>query len=310
MFIKKESVCVIILCLGLLLLTGCGTSALPEGDAAVQQHNNAPAQEKVEPLQDEADSTPAAGDGIYYEAGDADKVSREYYDTSTSVDKEYNILHFDGRVYTSLNQFVDEEEQKQPEENYLGEAYMNAVSDWSATKEEIVQCEEEGKIYSVDGYPQESVVCISYIDHVPPAKRNFLCRAYFICLNGMSVKQGSELFQERLHFENMEKVSLRVRKEKKSYPLSQQDVNAFLDELNSKEFEPTRRNSFGSTAKRAINFRKADFLIFEDKIGLKFELYLAPSGKVMYLSPEGTEFVVSIGEDVYKKLMEAAGFGE
>lgn len=296
-----------------IVITGCaGAPAKQEPESSGQDGASEPftAEETPQPVPD--------GPGVAYEALDPRDI-RDVYDPLSQY--ACGSLHYDGRIYTSMPDLSELPEGEEEASEPLEHVYLNHGYTLSSNKEELAECTNEGEIYSVDGYDTKDLVCVIYTANLPEeydedgnitnAGETADYRQYFICLNGIRVEKGSDLFVDRLAptqtgeiywKPGTQKASQSGNKGKDSFVrLSQKKASDLLEKINQAKFLKTKRTSMGSDEDRMVS-PSAGQLKIRDQNGLEYCFDVNKKGQIAYLSPEGTEFVLDMGAKWLKQM--------
>lgn len=154
---------------------------------------------------------------------------------SISENSSANMIAFfiyQGRVYV-------QDEWLSNAHNLIGEHLGTAtgsINEWTK-KEDYVELSGSvyGDFYSVQGYDPSFMLCMSHDDGTVST---------YVNNNGITLKYGSELFEDRLHIhDNLEKITYQTRDDwfydtgiTAELKLDSVEIDAFLNALNSAEF--------------------------------------------------------------------------
>lgn len=154
---------------------------------------------------------------------------------SISENSSANMIAFfiyQGRVYV-------QDEWLSNAHNLIGEHLGTAtgsINEWTK-KEDYVELSGSvyGDFYSVQGYDPSFMLCMSHDDGTVST---------YVNNNGITLKYGSELFEDRLHIhDNLEKITYQTRNDwfydtgiTAELKLDNVEIDAFLNALNSAEF--------------------------------------------------------------------------
>lgn len=154
---------------------------------------------------------------------------------SISENSSANMIAFfiyQGRVYV-------QDEWLSNAHNLIGEHLGTAtgsINEWTK-KEDYVELSGSvyGDFYSVQGYDPSFMLCMSHDDGTVST---------YVNNNGITLKYGSELFEDRLHIhDNLEKITYQTRNDwfydtgiTAELKLDSVEIDAFLNALNSAEF--------------------------------------------------------------------------
>ncbi|WP_343208576.1 hypothetical protein [Anaerolentibacter hominis] len=233
------------------------------------------------------------------------------------------LVVYQGRIYTQGSQYIGEDAAKVKElvGDYLGYAKGN-ISEWSKQDDYAKEFAStvSGEIYSVKGYDSSFRLCMqgvytendgTEVDYVE----------FYENLNGISITTGEDIFGSRLNMkENWESAKFQEHENwDNGWPdyiyqelpgITQDDLNAFLDELYAGKFVNMWRsdqysdpNAKEDTNQRDIYSEPSGHLFFYMKDGTKVELRLFEGGYVGY-QHLGWYFVEMPGQ-IFEKIFAA-----
>ncbi len=240
-------------------------------------------------------------EGVYYEAVDEKEISKKYVSGIILS----CLLHYNRKMYLSTNEFSTEEKSELHIEDILGdeiaEVYGNERVYWSIDDSELYEVTITGKLHKVKGYDESFRVAIYYENYIESMNIKFYGIIVFDNLNGITLDNGNELFEERLHLNKSVKLEAGVLGQKPYSELDVEDegVGAFFKALNEGRFIETEENEY-----QEYQLKKGCQLIFYDAAGLTTELYVFEEGKVVMKSYEGTDFVIEVDPAACKGIME------
>ena len=171
----------------------------------------------------------------------------------------------------------------------------------------------EGKVFEVKGYDTDFRICIRNEIEDENGKKQ-LSIEYLDHLNGIKIKNGSELFEQRLHLSNrIAAVKWQshedwdnARGNLQNAQIGNKLWTEFIDQINKGEFVDTWNPE--NTDKSIYDARKQSHLVLTMDDGTVVRLRLLEGGYVGY-EPLGWYFV-KIPGDVFNKVFDLCGGNE
>ncbi len=256
-------------------LASCGKS--DGGSKESKTDLSSAAVETDEPSQDSAEE-----DGIYLPSIYKEDVSLEVDPMQQYSGSE---LWHDERMYesASIRQYENPIDMSDYEE--IGKVYGNGGIYWADGEDMLAQATGEAVLYKVDGYDEKDIVCM-YFENTTLGKDTYYELRYFICLNGIYVKTGKDVYEDRLHIENFDRVSISKKSSDdpgkvESYDVSgKSEIDTLFDKLFKSEILDldTAKDNWHHFVDDGVKRR---ILRFEDKNGETiFELNVFENGYV------------------------------
>ncbi len=158
----------------------------------------------------------------------------------------------------------------------------------------------KGDFYAVKGYDPSFMLCMKYATGEV---------SLYVCNTGITMKYGSELYEERLHLsENYDTVQYEGRdswyqSENERYQIEGNSdiIYQFLDGLNSAEFVPSDSISLADNSSDVFSKMELYHLYFNMQNGTDVHLRLLKDGYVLY---QGIlDICVQIPDEVYSQLL-------
>ncbi|MBO5283455.1 MAG: hypothetical protein J6B43_10085 [Lachnospiraceae bacterium] len=262
---KKLLALKIIFALLAVTLTGCAASELPQDD---KELNN-----------------------IYY-PGISRTTLKHVYNYMASY--AYNLLYYDGSVYTSFYINSVQDRSEIPMENVAGrelaKVYGNHEIYWSVDENDLANSTLIGTIYSVNGYDEDFRVCIYYEKTWPQTVYGL---QIFEKLNDITLCKGSELYQDRLHLDQAVAV---YDADNHNFSLTEQPLVEFMEALFDGPFMEADADICS-----VIDHSEAKALYFEDALGLITQIDIYSEGYVVMRKHEDL-FVVQIDPVISEKI--------
>ena len=203
---------------------------------------------------------------------------------------------YQGRIYREYKRVYSD--------NIVGELLGTAkgsINEWTS-EDGFVELagSVSGDFYAVNGYDPSFMLCMKYDNgHI----------LTFVCKNGITLKYGSELFEDRLHlsgnFVAVECESWESRFYSKgnivSFSSNEMDiVNSLINEMNAAKFIPVNDIPL-SEEEESIFDKKIYYIYFKMQNGMTIELGLVEGGYVFF---EGIrEICVQISQDTFHSLI-------
>lgn len=230
--------------------------------------------------------------------------SMELPDDNSAMDM-IGIVVYKGKIYTQAEYlYVDEKTRSSFVGKYLGTA-SGTIDEWSQKDEYQQELASNviGDVYTVNGYDPDFRICI------PKMYEDIEFIAFFENLNGITLKNGNDLYGNRLHLkEDYIDVTYQLHSDwnyekgnfKKFREVTTTNFNQFIDVLNQSPFvelkgEPSIYNSDILQT----------HLFFKMKDGTTVELRLFENGYVGYQGMHGQIFV-HITDDIFNQIFSAA----
>jgi hypothetical protein len=271
--------------------------------------------------------------GIYYEPLETDMLKQPQDSTSQ---KACSLLFYNGKIYTcstltmicstnSLKEFNQMFHKMQLEE--ISDVYTYDAIHWSTDKTLLYEPKEEhgryakdeGKLYKTKDYPQNRLCICNKSEYPLISDKNdqiVYTIEIFTCLNGITLNQGKELFQDILHLEDIENVTAwkwvnyatDERGPKVLVKPDEEIFSSFLSALNEGKLLSTENASEIiekiEEEEGYIIWEFSNCFVFEDSYGVKEIVHILPNGYGVFFSPEGTPFMVQFDAKLYEQLVK------
>ena len=185
---------------------------------------------------------------------------------------------YQGRVYVH-------DEWLSNAHNLIGEHLGTAtgsINEWTKKKDYVeLSGSVYGDFYSVQGYDPSFMLCMSHDDGTVST---------YVNNNGITLKYGSELFEDRLHIhDNLEKITYQTRNDwyyetgiTDELELDSVEIDAFLNALNSAEFMLLDDIPLNEDDLSVYDAKEIYHLFLEMKNGMIVHLRLFEGGYVNY----------------------------
>ncbi len=137
--------------------------------------------------------------GVYYQKIDEKEIGQRYNALASYI---YGLLHYDDKIYTSSLHYSSTEKGTLDLNSILGDEIETVLGNhgvfWSTDGEELSEVTYEGRIYQIKGYDEAFRIGIYYEISMPLAD-TYYHLIIFEHLNDVTLRKGSELFDDRLH---------------------------------------------------------------------------------------------------------------
>lgn len=277
-----------------VLIIGAGALILPE---VIDGKVGTASQSETESQEAQNDN---AVEGVYIpviELPDAE---------SAAVMDMLGLVVYQGRIYTEAECYFGEAAEKIEAlvGEHLGTAKGN-IDEWSSQYEYSAEFASTvgGEVYSVNGYDTSFRICI-YGKYEDENHNHTVWIKFLDCLNGITLKTGAELFQDRLHIsERTEAVLLEKQGDENStaenIPTADIDQNAWRNFWNQADSgEIINMRNYGAQNNQIL-------LILSMSDGTVIRLRLIEGGYVGYDALGG--YFVKISEETFNAVYDACG---
>lgn len=275
-----------------VLIIGAGALILPE---VIDGKVGTVSQSETESQEAPSDN---AVEGVYIPAIELPDAE------SAAVMDMLGLVVYQGRIYTQAEYYFGEAAEKIEAlvGEHLGTAKGN-IDEWSSQDEYSAEFASTvgGEVYSVNGYDTSFRICI-YGKYEDENHNHTVWIQFLDCLNGITLKTGAELFQDRLHIsERTEAVLLEKQGDENSteenIPTADIDQNAWSDFwYQADNSEIIRIRNYGAQNNQAL-------LILSMSDGTVIRLRLIEGGYVGYDDLGG--YFVKISEETFKAVYDA-----
>lgn len=184
---------------------------------------------------------------------------------------------------------------------HLGTA-TGSINEWTK-KGDYVELSGSvyGDFYSVQGYDPSFMLCMSHEDGAIST---------YVNNNGITLKYGSELFEDRLHIhDNLEKITYQTRNDwfydtdiTAELKLDSVEIDAFLNALNSAEFMLLDDIPLNEDDLSVYDAKEIYHLFLEMKNGMIVHLRLFEGGYVNYDGING--ICVKVDNKAFERFIE------
>lgn len=245
-------------------------------------------------------------EGIYYEELDADIVGGTY---DPLICYMYSALWYHNQIYTLEREISAEEDKdafdamKNQLDKKLEEVYQNGVY-WSTEAKRLQKINGVYPLYSVKGYDMGFCVAVLHEDEANGEKEKKSGKIeIFRRLNGIWMKEGYQLYEERLHLSSAHRVcgirtsdSVYMDKTRRRWiEFTPELTQEFLEEINQAQFVK-RKEKVKASQRRG----KGHFTVcFQMDNGMEEELSVYDNG---YVALENKKFYLQISLEMVEKL--------
>lgn len=240
--------------------------------------------------------------GIYYNALAPKEIGLKYDNMAMYG---YSSLLYRNKVYTceALNhkQYSEKEfREKFSKMIPLGTVYSNNGVYASTKSSKLNRVTEKGTLFRLEEYKQDHRVGI-YYRHKKSDGAAFYVVEIYDCLNDFWVLRGEDIYQKLFRLRESECIEIASGYNEDGEKKILKKVT-FQDKLFSDFYDEVCKGKFlkQDEEKREMD----DFFLFTDKYGIQTELYVDSEGYVIYLSPEGTKFVIRIDSSVCEAILK------
>lgn len=140
-------------------------------------------------------------EGVYYQEMEEKTIEQKY---NPMAQYTRSLLLYHDRIYTSYVRIFDTEKANLKLDSILGKELSTVKGNhgvfWSIDGEELSEVTTEGTLYQIKGYDDSFRVGI-YYEISMPLSDTYCYLAIFEQLNGLTLHEGKELFEERFHLE-------------------------------------------------------------------------------------------------------------
>lgn len=275
-----------------VLIIGAGALILPK---VIDGKVGTSGQSETESQEAQSDN---AVEGVYIPA-----IELPDAESAAAMDM-IGLVVYQGRIYTQAEYYFGEAAEKiEPlVGEHLGTAKGN-IDEWSSQDEYSAEFASTvgGEVYSVNGYDTSFRICI-YGKYEDENHNHTVWIQFLDCLNGITLRTGAELFQDRLHIsERTEAVLLENHGDENSteenLPTADIDQNAWSDFwYQADNSEIIRIWNYGAQNNQAL-------LILSMSDGTVIRLRLIEGGYVGYDALG--EYFVKISEETFNAVYDA-----
>lgn len=177
-------------------------------------------------------------EGVYYKEIGEKTIGQKY---NSMAQYTYSMLLYNDRIYTSYVRYFDTEKENLRLDDIVGNELTTVKGNysvfWSISGKELSEINTEGILYQIKGYDEAFRVGI-YYELSMPLSDTYCYLLIFEQLNGLTLREGKELFEERLHLEEAVRLEGMGKEESSrcELPIESTEVKEFLEALYNGSF--------------------------------------------------------------------------
>ena len=242
-------------------------------------------------------------EGVYYQKIDVREVGQNYNPLALYA---YQLLCCNDQMYTSALHYQASDKECLNSDIILGDeigiVYGNHCLFWSTDKEKLLESTGEGKIYQINGYDESFRIAVCYETTLPYTDTQTLYNiVVFEHLNDITLKKGSELYEDRFHLPEAVTVRGEMKDEGVLCELSTEEetIKEFLNAMNKGIFLNKHDEEYPS-----LDSYQGYPLSFYDSMGLIISIMVYEEGYVSMEQRLRDAFVLKMDEKQCKNIIE------
>ena len=213
------------------------------------------------------------------------------------------------QIYTSALYYSATEKEDLADDIILGDEIGNVFGNhwqfWSVDEALLLESTCEGKLYRINGYDENFRIALYHEISMPFMETSYHV-VVFEHLNDITLKKGSELYEDRFHLSEAVTVRGEMKEEEVLCELSTEEetIKEFLDAMNKGVFWDKLDEEYLS-----LDSYQGYPLSFYDSMGLATSIMVYKEGYVSMEQRLRDAFVLKMDEQQCKNIIEKMYFG-